>query len=37
MYDAITPQGDRLYYLNVCEDLVSAIWFKPWMIKVPGK
>jgi hypothetical protein len=37
MYDAITPQGYRLYYMNVCEDLVSAIWVKTFMIKVPGK
>ena len=37
MYNAITPQGYRLYYINVCEDLVSAIWIKPLMIKVPGK
>jgi len=37
MYDAITPQGYRLYYINVFEDLVSAIWVKTWMIKIPGK
>ena len=37
MYDAITPQGYRLYYLNVCEDMVSAIWLKPFIVKIPGK
>ena len=37
MYDAITPQGYRLYHLNVCEDMVSAIWIKPFLLKVPGK
>lgn len=37
MYDAITPQGYRLYYINVYEDLVSAIWIKPFVIKVPGR
>ena len=36
MYDAITPQGYRLYYINVYEDLVSAIWIKPFILKVPG-
>jgi hypothetical protein len=37
MYDALAPQGYRLYHMNVYEDLVSAIWVKPFMIKVPGK
>ena len=37
MYDAITPPGYRLYYINVCEDMVSAIWVKRFTVRVPGK
>ncbi len=37
MYDALAPQGYRLYYINAFEDIVSAIWVKPFILKVPGK
>ena len=37
MYDALTPQGYRLYHINVFEDLVSAIWVKPFVVKIPGR
>ncbi|MDX6303150.1 MAG: hypothetical protein QOI77_119 [Blastocatellia bacterium] len=36
MYNALGPQGYRLYYINVVEDTVSAIWFKPMIVKIPG-
>jgi Bacterial tandem repeat domain 1 len=37
MYNELGPKGYRLYYINVVEDIVSAIWIKPFIVKVPGK
>jgi hypothetical protein len=37
MYNDLGPKGYRIYYINVVEDIVSAIWIKPFILKVPGK